>query len=187
MKGTVLLLLLLTLAASAVAEDKKPPLAMEIVAGHQTTAFHSVAKVTYQRKYVHSGGLIEPAQHPIFRRPSLFTVEVVSYAVMNTLDGISTNRTIVRGFHEAPFPDGSAYLLGKYPSSTRYAVTFGAIEVVTTVAAYRLQHSKHRSLRLLGHGLMIERIYEHASGFSNNAILLANPPKNTVPPFTAAR
>ena len=49
---------------------------------------------------------------------------------------------------------------------------FSAAAHVTSFAAYRLQHSQKRFLRLLGHALMIQGIYAHTDGYIGNVLLL---------------
>ena len=39
-------------------------------------------------------------------------------------------------------------------------------------AAYRLQHSQKRYLRLVGHALMIQGIYAHTDGYIGNVLVL---------------
>jgi hypothetical protein len=75
------------------------------------------------------------------------------------------------GYEESPFPEGSLFLLGKHPSVGRYVATMGAIQVATSFAAYRLEHSQKRWLRIFGHALMIQRTYSHKDGFISNVRL----------------
>jgi hypothetical protein len=118
--------------------------------------------------------LAEASRLPEFHK-KIFVAEVVSYTVPNILDGITTVRGVRRGFTEAPFPKGASELLGSRPGATRYVLTMGAMQTVATIASYRLQHSRSRVLRMLGHSIMAEGIVDHTSGFVNN-LMLGNHP-----------
>ena len=91
---------------------------------------------------------------------------------MNVLDGITTVQNIQKGYIEGNFPAGSSYLLGHRPSAARYAVTMGLIEVGVSAASYRLQHSRTKWLRVVGHGLMIQAAYSHTDGSIRNIRLM---------------
>lgn len=106
--------------------------------------------------------------HTGWLKPTPFKMEIAAYTIASTLDGITTAQNGRLGFYELGFPQGSAWMLGKYPSSARYAVTFGAIEIAEAVLCYRLQHSRRRALRILGHGILLEQTYEHFSGVRAN-------------------
>jgi hypothetical protein len=110
-------------------------------------------------------------------RKKLFIAEIAAYTVPNILDGVSTVRGIRRGFTEAPFPEGARELLGSRPGATRYALTMGAMETAAVFASYRLQHSRSRMLRMLGHGLMAEGSIDHSIGFISNLNLGSGPPQ----------
>ena len=101
----------------------------------------------------------------------IFWTEVGAYTLSNVLDGYTTVAH-PEGYEEAGFPEGSAFLLGQHPSAARYVATMGALQVATSFAAYRLQHSQKRFLRLLGHALMIQGIYAHTDGYIGNVLLL---------------
>jgi hypothetical protein len=118
--------------------------------------------------------LAEASRFPQFHK-KIFVAEVVAYTVPNILDGITTVRGVKRGFSEAPFPKGASELLGSRPGATRYVLTMGAMQTVATIASYRLQHSRSRVLRMLGHSIMAEGIVDHTSGFANN-LMLGNHP-----------
>ena len=118
----------------------------------------------------------------------IFWTEAGAYTLFNVLDGFTTVAH-PDGYEEAGFPQGSAYLLGQHPSAARYVATMGAMQVVTSFAAYRLEHSQKRFLRLVGHALMIQGIYAHTDGYIGNVRVLnqglpqaklapGNPPKN---------
>jgi hypothetical protein len=122
----------------------------------------------------HSQQLTEPPNAPSFNK-KLFVVELSTYTTINVLDGITTAQSVHEGYVEGNFPAGSSYLLGRRPSVARYAVTMGLIEAGVSVAAYRLQHSKTKWLRLAGHGLMIQAVYSHTDGVLRNIRLLQSP------------
>jgi hypothetical protein len=115
----------------------------------------------------------EAPNAPSFNK-KLFIVELSAYTAMNVLDGITTVQNVRKGYIEGNFPAGSSYLLGHRPSGARYAVTMGLIEVGISVASYRLQHSKTKWLRVVGHGLMIQAAYGHADGSIRNIRLAAS-------------
>ncbi len=94
-----------------------------------------------------------------------------AYTLINVLDGYTTVAH-PQGYEEAGFPRGSSFLLGKQPSAARYVATMGAIQVGTCYAAYRLEHSQKRFLRILGHALMVQGIYAHADGYIGNVLLV---------------
>lgn len=94
----------------------------------------------------------------------VFTVEVASYTAANVFDGVMTIRNARIGAPELPFPQGSAELVGKFPTVTRYAAVYGAIEIGESLAAWKLEHSNRRGLRLIGHGLMVQGSYIHFEG-----------------------
>jgi hypothetical protein len=110
---------------------------------------------------------------PSFNK-KVFLVELSAYTAMNVLDGITTVQNVRKGYIEGNFPAGSSYLLGHRPSGARYAVTMGLIEVGVSVASYRLQHSKTKWLRVVGHGLMIQATYGHTDGSIRNLRLAAS-------------
>ncbi len=101
----------------------------------------------------------------------IFWTEVGAYTLSNVLDGYTTVAH-PEGYEEAGFPQGSAFLLGQHPSAARYVATMGALQVATSFAAYRLQHSQKRFLRLVGHALMIQGIYAHTDGYIGNVLVL---------------
>ena len=101
----------------------------------------------------------------------IFWTEVGAYTLSNVLDGYTTVAH-PSGYEEAGFPQGSAFLLGQHPSAARYVATMGALQVATSFAAYRLQHSQKRYLRLVGHALMIQGIYAHTDGYIGNVLVL---------------
>ena len=111
---------------------------------------------------------------PSFNK-KLFIAELSTYTAMNVLDGITTTHMIHEGYVEGSFPVGSSYLLGRRPSVVRYAVAMGLLETGVSLAAYRLQHSKTKWLRLVGHGLMIQGAYGHTDGVIRNIRLLQSP------------
>jgi hypothetical protein len=52
----------------------------------------------------------------------------------------------------------------------------GAMQIATSFAAYRLEHSERRFLRLVGHALMIQGIYAHTDGYIGNLLVLGKSP-----------
>jgi hypothetical protein len=101
----------------------------------------------------------------------IFWAEVGAYTIINVLDGYTTVAH-PQGYEEAGFPRGSSFLLGKQPSAGRYVATMGIIQVATSFAAYRLEHSQKRVLRIVGHALMIQGIYAHTDGYIGNVLLV---------------
>jgi len=110
----------------------------------------------------------EPKQ--VFSK-KVFWAEVGAYTLSNVLDGYTTVAH-PQGYEEAGFPRGSSFLLGKHPSAGRYAATMGIMQVATSFAAYRLEHSQKRFLRIAGHALMVQGIYSHTDGYIGNVVLL---------------
>ncbi len=104
----------------------------------------------------------------------IFWTEVGAYTLSNVLDGYTTVAH-PEGYEEAGFPRGSAFLLGQHPSAARYVATMGAMQVATSFAAYRLEHSQKRFLRLIGHALMVQGIYSHTDGYIGNVLVLSEP------------
>jgi hypothetical protein len=115
--------------------------------------------------------ITEPPDAPSFNK-KLFIAELSTYTAMNVLDGITTVQNVQKGYIEGNFPAGSSYLLGHRPSAARYAVTMGLIEVGVSVVSYRLQHSRTKWLRVVGHGLMIQAAYGHTDGSIRNIRLM---------------
>lgn len=102
------------------------------------------------------------------RSSKLFWVETAAYTTSNVMDGLTTARNTRRGLREADFPRGSADILGSRPSGVRYALVMGSIQVVTEIAAYKLERSHSRVLRLLGHGMLASGTYAHFDGYILN-------------------
>ena len=98
----------------------------------------------------------------------LFWLETANYTAANVADGISTVRNTRRGFTEAQFPTGSAYLIGSRPDTAHYVLGMGLLQIVQSAAAWRLQGSRHSVLRWLGHGLMAQGAAGHWLGYANN-------------------
>ncbi len=105
----------------------------------------------------------------------IFIAEVVAYTVPNILDGVTTVRVVRRGFTEEPFPWGSAELLGTRPGIARYTLIMGGVQAAVTFASYKLEHSRSRKLRLLGHSLMVNRSVVHTVCFVSNLRLGPTP------------
>ncbi len=103
---------------------------------------------------------------PVFNK-KIFWIEAGAYTLSNVLDGYTTVSQMP-GYEESGFPQGSSFLLGKHPSAARYAATMGVIQIATSFAAYRLEHSQKKFLRIFGHALMIQGIYAHTDGFIGN-------------------
>jgi hypothetical protein len=100
----------------------------------------------------------------------IFWAEAGAFTLSNILDGYTTVSQ-TPGYEESPFPEGSLFLLGKHPSVGRYVAIMGAIQVATSFAAYRLEHSQKRWLRIFGHALMMQGTYSHTDGFISNVRL----------------
>ena len=103
---------------------------------------------------------------PVFNK-KIFWVEAGAYTLSNVLDGYTTVAQMP-GYEESGFPQGSSFLLGKHPSPARYVATMGIIQIATSFAAYRLEHSQKKFLRIFGHALMIQGIYAHTDGYIGN-------------------
>ncbi|HEX7288477.1 MAG TPA: hypothetical protein VF532_19995 [Candidatus Angelobacter sp.] len=121
--------------------------------------------------------VIRPAKTPevAFFNKKIFMAEVVAYTVPNILDGVTTVRAIRRGYTEGPLPWGSSQLIGERPGIARYTLVMGGMQAAVTFASYKLEHSRNRTLRLLGHSLMLKRSVDHTVGFVNNVRLGPNP------------
>jgi hypothetical protein len=119
----------------------------------------------------------KPAKTPevVSFNKRIFMAEVVAYTVPNILDGVTTVRAVRRGFTEGPLPMGSAELLGQRPGIARYTLIMGGMQVAVTFASYKLEHSRSRTLRLLGHSLMLKRSVDHTVGAVNNLRLGPTP------------
>lgn len=118
---------------------------------------------------------------PVFNK-KIFLIEAGAYTLSNVLDGYTTVAQMP-GYEESGFPEGSSFLLGKHPSAGRYVATMGVIQIATSFAAYRLEHSQKKFLRILGHALMIQGVYAHSDGFIGNISL----PGNGLNPSTPKR
>lgn len=122
----------------------------------------------------------------------IFWTEVGAYTLSNILDGYTTVAH-GRGYEEAGFPHGSSFLLGTQPSAARYVATMGAMQVATSFAAYRLEHSHRRFWRLIGHTLMIQGTYAHTDGYIGNLLVQGKAPTlpkaspDSVTPSTSKR
>lgn len=104
------------------------------------------------------------APKPTFHK-NIFVSEVAAYTVSNIMDGYATVHDTHIGINEASFPTGSAELLGTRPGVGRYLAVYGTMEVGEVFAAYKLEHSDNKALRLLGHGLLVQGTYMHFDGF----------------------
>jgi hypothetical protein len=121
-------------------------------------------------------------QYPFNKK--IFWAEASAFTLSNILDGYTTVKQTL-GYEESPFPEGSLFLLGKHPSARRYVATMGAIQVATSFAAYRLEHSQKRWLRIFGHALMIQGTYAHTEGFISNVrvrMSVSNLPQSKLTP-----
>jgi hypothetical protein len=100
----------------------------------------------------------------------LFWAEVGAYSAANLADGITTVRNSHDHFIEQPFPRGSQELLGRYPTTLRYTVVMGAMEMGSVLLAHRLERSDSRFLRILGHSLILTATVAHADGAIHNVV-----------------
>jgi hypothetical protein len=107
--------------------------------------------------------------------PKVFWSEVAADTALNALDGWTTVRSTRHGIMEADFPRGSAFMLGRRPSAGRYALYMGAIQAGEMLLSHRLERSRHRWLRLLGHGLLVGDAVSHAEGMVSNLSLRLPP------------
>ena len=98
----------------------------------------------------------------------IFWVEVGAYIAFNVLDGYTTIRNTHQGVPEGNFPTGSPFLIGRYPGAVRYVAVMGGIEVGSTLLAYRLERSRNRFWRSVGHAIMLQGTYAHADGAIRN-------------------
>ena len=111
---------------------------------------------------------------PVFHK-KIYLSELAAYTAANVLDGITTVRGVRRGFTESSWPQGSSELLGLRPGIARYTATMGALEVGAAFAAFRLEHSQNRYLRLVGHSFLLEGTIDHSMGFASNLNLPGHP------------
>lgn len=111
---------------------------------------------------------------PVFNK-KIYLSELAAYTAANVLDGITTVRGVRRGFTESSWPQGSSELLGLRPGIARYTATMGALEVGAAFAAFRLEHSQNRYLRLVGHSFLVEGTIDHSMGFASNLNLPNHP------------
>lgn len=116
---------------------------------------------------------------PVFNK-KIFWLEAGAYTLSNVLDGYTTVSQMP-GYEESGFPQGSSFLLGKHPSAGRYVATMGIIQIATSFAAYRLEHSQKKFLRIFGHALMIQGTYAHTDGFIGNILLQGSDSTPSVP------
>lgn len=103
----------------------------------------------------------------------VFWTEVGVYTAFNIADGISTVRNANRGFVET----GTPWMYETKPSVASYFGPAFALEGLHVFAAYKLQHSKNRMLRGIGHGLLADGTFVHTKGFIGNVGL----PSRTAP------
>ncbi|HTS58404.1 MAG TPA: hypothetical protein VMH03_12710 [Terriglobales bacterium] len=92
----------------------------------------------------------------------LFFTEVGALTAANVLDGYATVRDTNWGYAEESFA------LGKRPGAGKYVAVEGAIEAATALAAWKLEKSRHKGLRLCGHYLMGIETAAHVDGAIHN-------------------
>lgn len=99
-----------------------------------------------------------------------YWAETAALTASNVIDGYSTiaEQRLSPRVTELPFPQGSRWLLGPRPSYPRYFACMGGLQLLTQVAAYRLERSPRRFNRLAGHGLMAYATYGHVDGAVSN-------------------
>jgi len=118
------------------------------------------------------------AQEPQRFSKSKFWTEALTYSIANAGDGYTT--VAAPAHHSSTLNDGSVivfrryegwspWLYGKYPTPLRYSLVAGGIQAGTMLLSYRLQHCQSRTLRVIGHGLMLGGTAIHSSGAIHNA------------------
>jgi len=107
----------------------------------------------------------KPASH------KLFFTEVGALTAANALDGYATVRDTNWGYSEESFA------LGKRPGAGKYVAVEGAIEAATALAAWKLEKSRHKALRLGGHYLMGIETVAHMDGAIHNFRNFSGPVK----------
>jgi len=98
--------------------------------------------------------------------PSLYSVEATVAITALAADSYATARDTRWRYHEMPFPYGSSWLLGSYPSMRRVVISESASNFAAYAVAFQLQHSRVRALRSLGHAIMIGNALNHVGAAS---------------------
>ena len=73
--------------------------------------------------------------------------------------------------NELRYPNGhenSSWLLGRKPSLGRYYATFAVIDGSATFLSYKLLHSRHKPLRVVGWGVLFVLTGDHLYGAIRN-------------------
>lgn len=119
-----------------------------------------------------------PQRHP----GKLYWAETAALTASNVVDGYLTVTGERPGnryhYAEAGFPRGSSYVLGQHPGALRYTAVMGGEQALFQFLAWRLERSPRRAYRLLGHAVMLQAAYSHASGvyYNLNPGPLGKPP-----------
>lgn len=107
-----------------------------------------------------------PEQKPAVFRNKIFWPLVGAYAASAIADAQTSYK------NEQKFPKGTEqndWLYGRRPSLARYYLTNAAIDGAATFISYKVLHSRRKSLRVAGWGLLAEGTASHASAAIANS------------------
>jgi hypothetical protein len=99
-----------------------------------------------------------------------FPAEAAFNAATTAADGMTTVRDTKRGQHELSFPEGSAQLIGKYPTAESYSRAMVPLAVVEGLVGHKLEESDKKALRMLGHAIILGGGAAHAGAFIHNEV-----------------
>jgi hypothetical protein len=119
-----------------------------------------------------------PTPKPKVFHPKIYAFEVGAFAASDLADALTTlhnTRTafVYRGnlkypIMESDFPNGSSWLLGHHPDNVSFASRELPMAIGIAFVSFELQHSHHKWVRLIGHGLLLEQTGEHIYGADTN-------------------
>ena len=109
-----------------------------------------------------------------------------------------TAANVADGFHTVNMPTGwveteARWLLGKRPNGLRYALAGGGYQAAQMFAAWKLEHSRRRWLRVAGHALMVGATVDHMQAMARSGMVgrpgvsIINPTWSFTPPQLPAR
>jgi len=107
--------------------------------------------------------------------PSLYSVEATVAITALAADSYATARDARWHYPERPFPVGSSWLIGSYPSMRRMALSEGAANFAEYALAYHFQHSRTPFFRVLGHAMMIGNAANHAGSATMDLVVCHRP------------
>jgi hypothetical protein len=91
------------------------------------------------------------AAHPVVFNKRAYWSLVAACGTAAILDAQMSHADLVR--HPTHFEAGS-WLLGRRPSLGRYYAMFALLDGGTAVISYKLQHSRHKPLRIVGWSIL---------------------------------